>query len=591
MSIVLLNNQYWKYGQDPDIRFTFSYDEQRSGLNMQYKFYWVFHSLNRPDSGFGWPIYTTVTLDGASKLSGVTIKGTAPMKWFDSKTVVYTSDWLTVPNKLDGTTRWTMMLFSGMGMTRTQSWSGTLSVLPAATIPTASPIEFGQPFTVSLSPAVDTYLHDLTVSMDEDHILTESQVATEAEFTLPMTWLNSFTSGASAPITITCATYDGDEQIGADVVRVFPAAVPDFVKPTINVSVDAVGGFNGQYLSNRSRCRVQTTVTNSYSATTESITVQIGDQNGSGADFTSSTFSDGEYTVTVTVTDSRGRQSVYTGSITVLLYTPITIAGQQMFRCLSTGVPSESGTYAYVDVVSSYSSWITGNSVVITTSYAKRPSGSYSSADSFNADEYAGPACAGQILLSGSYFVRVTATDSVGSSASFTGTIMSSANFGLTINGSKAAFGRYVDLQKTDGLQVDDDLHVGGSADFGIPLPVSSGGTGASTAAGARANLETDLHCTQLINASLGNSGIAEASVAGYSAVLVIHCPSQYTTRADLGWGCDLWPVSALASKIYGSWYYGGFGPYSYGIVVEDGNVKISREGSAACTYRVYGLR
>ena len=97
---------------------------------MQYRIKTVIATL--PTSGsafFGYPIYETITLDGTDNISGHTIKSASPSRW-DSE-YVYETDWLTVSNKVSGTTALKIKLYSGAGSSRSATYSYSLTVAPA----------------------------------------------------------------------------------------------------------------------------------------------------------------------------------------------------------------------------------------------------------------------------------------------------------------------------------------------------------------------------------------------------------------------------------------------------------------------------
>lgn len=458
----ILTNQYWAYGQAPDIRFTLAYDMQRVGADAQYKFYWTIHSLNTPTSGFGWPIYATVYLDGSTKLNGVTIKGTSPMKWYGTE-LHYESSWVTVSNKTSGTTAFRMTMFSGSGMDRSQTWNASIAVPDPSSSFSVPDIVIGSPVTVTINKAKDSYRHTVKIELGSNS-KTQTDVDSSFTYTVPIAWCRNLPESTSGTAKVYVTTYEGSTQIGTQQVKEVTATVPSSVVPRLSSAITRLNGIGNNLLAGYSRIKLDAIVENMYYATTKDITFTIGNEtiSGTSESFTSDVLNTvGTVNWSIVVTDSRGRTSKASSSVTVLSYTPPKITSATVRRADASGAFKESGTACYVKANATYDSDISGNSLTLNIQYKELSSGYYSGEETIQ-NGVGSVHYEGLITLQKSYNILITATDAAGISAEYVATITSSSNYMLTAKGKKCSIGGYVDLSKSDGLQVAGDLHVSG---------------------------------------------------------------------------------------------------------------------------------
>lgn len=119
--------------QTPAIYFNVSYTASRSGANMQYTVNVDFQALSSNYGRyFGYPIYLDLSLDGVSKVSHATVKNPSPANWGTGE-VYYHSGTFSVA-KTTGTTSLTLKIYSGEGSSRSQTYSYSLPVSPAASV-------------------------------------------------------------------------------------------------------------------------------------------------------------------------------------------------------------------------------------------------------------------------------------------------------------------------------------------------------------------------------------------------------------------------------------------------------------------------
>lgn len=340
------------WGSGPVIPVTFSYDYKRSGANMQYKIKISVAKITG-SSYFGYPIYATITLDGATKVSGHTMKNADPSQWSDA--IVYESEWLTVDGKASGTTELKIRIRSGSGSKRDNTYRYNLDVSPTASVPTVSvsSVDMGIAVTINTNRASSDFTHALSYSFGSlsnqtDGLSASSNVDTSATFTAPLALASQIPNGTSGICTITCDTYEGSTLIGTKTVSL-TLNVPTSVVPTISaVSIsEATSGLAAKfatYVQNKSTLAVAITAAGSYGSTIENCETYIQSVLYRGSSFTSDVIAEsGTIGIVTTVTDSRGRTAQVTNTITVLAYSPPVINSMSAFRITSGGVASDDG--------------------------------------------------------------------------------------------------------------------------------------------------------------------------------------------------------------------------------------------------------
>lgn len=345
MAYSTLGNIGW--GSSPQIPITFQYDYQRSGADMQYKIKITVGTITG-SSYFGYPIYTSISLDGATKVSGYTIKNAYPSQW--ASAIVYESDWLTVSGKGSGTTTLTIRTYSGSGSSRDNTVSYSLYVSPAATTPTlsATSADIGDDITITMNRASSSFTHTLWYRFNGGSwVIIASNLATSYTWTIPNV-ASSIPNATSGTMEIWCSTYENGVEIGNKTVSL-TATVPSTFVPTIsNVSIlegtDGLAEQFGAFVQNKSTLSVSIIASGSNGSTISSYTTYIQSIAYREASFTSNAITEsGTINVLTSVTDSRGRTAQVSNSISVEPYSPPRISEFSAWRITNGGVASEDG--------------------------------------------------------------------------------------------------------------------------------------------------------------------------------------------------------------------------------------------------------
>ena len=178
-----------------------------------------------------------------------------------------------------------------------------------------------------------------------------SGVGVSQSYAIPQSWLNAIPSATSGTAKVTVTTYSGNAKIGSAVSKSFTLTVPASVVPTISgvTIAETVSGLNAQFggfVQSKSKAKVTITATGALGSTIKTYKTTIDGKSYTGSAPTTGTLgTSGNRTLTVTVTDSRGRTASATRTVTVLPYAAPKISTFQGFRCLSDGKENYEGTY------------------------------------------------------------------------------------------------------------------------------------------------------------------------------------------------------------------------------------------------------
>lgn len=335
------------WGTGPKIPITFYYDYQRSGSSMQYKVKIVLGAVTGA-SYFGFPIYTTISLDGTAKVSGYTLKSASPSQW--SSGITYETGWLTVSGKTTGTTALTIRLYSGSGNTRDTSYAYSLYVAPAATTPTFSSttVTMGQSVTINLPRASSSFTHRVVYAFGSAGGVIAEAATTSTTWTPPISLATQIPNATSGTCTIGVGTWSGNTLIGTKEVTI-TLTVPSSVVPTVDgiAAIEATSGLAakfGAFVQNKTTLSVSVSASGSHGSSITSYQTTVQSSVYKGASFTTGVITaSGTVNLSTIVTDSRGRTASYSRSITVVAYSPPEINAFSAYRITSAGVASDDG--------------------------------------------------------------------------------------------------------------------------------------------------------------------------------------------------------------------------------------------------------
>lgn len=194
----------------------------------------------------------------------------------------------------------------------------------AASTLTASNGNIGDAITIGITRQNNAYTDTITYSFGTatGTIVTKTGNAS-VTWTPPIALASEIPNSSTATCTLTCTTYNGDTVVGTT-TKTITLTVPDLLAPTVSVSyADTIAQCLAWGLLVQSRSKLAFTITASGQ---QGATIATYSTSVNGTSYNSDTFTtdvllyNGTNSYSVTVTDSRGKQTVSTGNFSVVAY-------------------------------------------------------------------------------------------------------------------------------------------------------------------------------------------------------------------------------------------------------------------------------
>lgn len=228
--------------------------------------------------------------------------------------------------------------------------SMTLTTIPRATAPSVSgTATLGVTKTISISPASSSFTHTLLYSFGNASGTIASDIKASTTWTPPLSLANQIPNATSGTATITCHTYSSGTLIGTKTTTM-TLQVPSSVIPTISdvTLSEATSGIATQfedYVQSKSALKVQISASSQYSATIRSYSTTVLGTTYTGSTITTGILNQsGTVSISVKVTDSRGRTATTTKSISVVSYSSPQISSFSVSRVDNSGNADDEGT-------------------------------------------------------------------------------------------------------------------------------------------------------------------------------------------------------------------------------------------------------
>ena len=418
----------------------------------------------------------------ASKSGSLTINGTkhtftftASLSGNQTKTI-YTKT-VTVSHGSDGSKTCSFSATAGINVTLsgtyygnvTASGSGTFDTIPRAStissVTSSVAINGTNEVTVNISRKASSFTHTVVFSFGS-YSKTTTGVGTSTSYAIPTSWINAIPNATSGTAKVTVTTYSGSTKIGSAVSKNFTVTVPSGVVPTISsvTIAEAVAGLAAQfgaYVQSKSKLAVTITAAGVYSSTIKSYKTTIQGANFTARSFTSGVLSkSGTSTITISVTDSRGRTASTTRSLAVVAYAAPKITSFQAYRCLADGTENYDGTYAAAAINFSISSVGNKNTASYTLEYKPSSGDTWTTLTSgavyaFNSKTVSASGVFGQ---DSSFDLRLTVKDYFATVRSTTQIPTAFTLIDYNASGRGIAFGKVSELE--EGIEIDLPMHI-----------------------------------------------------------------------------------------------------------------------------------
>ena len=345
-------------------------------------------------------------------------------------------------------------------------------------------------FLISTNRVNSSATHSLLYVFGSESASIADNVGTGYTWTPPLSLAAQVPNATAGICTIYCYTYIGGIYTGYSTCTI-TLTVPSYVTPSLSfVTMEANSDISRQfgcYVRTHSQLYVTITAGGNRGSTISSYRATIN-----GTTYTTSSFTTnylntaGENTLTVTVTDSRGRTTSLTTTIDVADYSPPSLTRFTAERSNSDGSAAQTdGSNVRVNVAGSVSPVENKNTFSCTVYYKLKSAASWTSAGTIAPSGYTINAV-NQVLsqtfaVLSSYDIKVRLQD-------YFSYVEQSVSIGtkqvimdILSNGQGIAFGK---IAETSGC-----VDFGWPLKLNTPLSVANGGTGASSASMALYNL------------------------------------------------------------------------------------------------------
>lgn len=393
-------------------------------------------STTNNTSTISWSLYGSGSYTGWVKCGGfyVAIDGNVVCNWStDSRVQVQpgatvASGSITLAHNSNGTKSFSISVQAGIyEYARNCSGSGTFTL---NTIPRASSISVSGAFTmgssknISVSKASSGFTHTITYLFGSmsGTICTKSS-STSVAWSPPENLASQVPNTTSGRGTLTCYTYNGSTQVGTSSIS-FDCNVPASIVPNISAIIENTNNTFGCYAQNLSAVKVTPTASGVYGSTIKIINITAtgvtSKTASSGSSYTLDVFpTSGDKTITVTATDSRGRSSSWTQSITVKTYTlPVAniAASRGSGSTVSTFVADDTGSYAKITATGSVCN-ISGNTITTLLQYKPSTSETWTTISTTPSGLSLNSESVVAATDTATYNIKITITDKAGKQA------------------------------------------------------------------------------------------------------------------------------------------------------------------------------
>lgn len=497
-------------GSTPNSRFYFKWDlASQNVTNNTSTINW--HAGWEGTTGAPSWLSNAIRIDGGEiVVGGVAIQNIGTGTWSNQSGTgehELKSGTATITHNADGTgsfSAWLTGWFYTKGqLTCSGSWS--LTTIPRASTATLSStsVAIGSSQTVTITRASTSFTHDLDWSVNGVSIGSQTGVATSQAFTIPADASKQITNATSGTCTVTIKTKNGSTVIGTTTLT-FTITIPDndTYKPSFTATLTRVDGSVptawALYVQGFSKWKIDiASAAAGSNATLKTWAVTDGTYTGGGP-LSAATASyqttdvlrtSGTVTITVSVTDSRGRTTTKTLTASVVAWSAPTITPSSpanAYRVNSSGTATFNGTYASIQASWAFASVSSKNSVTYTLEYKTTAATAWTAQSITLTSGTRAAVGGGNLAATSSYNIRLTVKDGLGVTATYTWTI-GTAQVDLDFRQDKNGMGIGCVGETAGVLEIGWPVNL--QQGLKTVLPVTYGGTGKNAAPSLLVNL------------------------------------------------------------------------------------------------------
>lgn len=331
----------------------------------------------------------------------------------------------TVPHNADGTKTVSLSASISGKIVGSLSSSETLAAIPRASSISCGSFTMGSAGAIAITRASSGFTHTILWNFGAASGTVVTKTAgTSVSWTPPTaTMAPQIPNSTAGTGTLTCITYSGDTEIGRTSIS-FTAALPASVAPSISsvTATEATPGLAdqfGAFVQNKSTLTVAISAAGIYGSSISRYSVSFDGKAYLGNPCTTSApTQSGGLTLTATVTDSRGRSTSKSITVTVLPYTPPAITYFGCGRFTDDGQEDDSGDYAGIRYAYTVSAVGNKNTVSAKIEYKRSTATAWSSLMTNSAYAVSTTVYPDQEMLSDyQWDIRLTVSDYFGSTS------------------------------------------------------------------------------------------------------------------------------------------------------------------------------
>ncbi len=318
--------------------------------------------------------------------------------------------------------------------------------------------------TVTITPASSDFTHKLIYEMgDYKSTVSLSAGAETTSFSIPTLWVNALPNAKQGTIKLTLKTYNTSTSVGAT-VKYLKFIIPEAKEYLPEFTIKATYNKNGMVpdnwsfvLQNISTVTLTLSDVNcKYGADVASSYITLGSSKKHGLSNEFELPDSGILTATAHLVDTRGFFSEQKFSFNVEKYSKPTLTCKNIFRCDSSGTPSQTGLCVAIEFKKIFSSVRTFNNSYVNAKYKKSTDSEYSDSITLSSSPFI---ISGDFQENSSYDFVISIYDSVTKTPFEITRTLPSGNipFNIKSGGKGAAFGCFAenDNELTVGYDLD----------------------------------------------------------------------------------------------------------------------------------------